>query len=748
MHTHPSRQPVPCHQPLGVAQKAKLFAAKSLKTSILFVLLLGVLAVASAQTATVTVNTGTTYQTFEGVSGNYPWAGAQVTDATESPTTADLALGTFNQNNAESGYARFFVPLRFFEPSNGTFSDTKGTHESFLQMQAMYNAGFQLIASVYTLPDWMTGGTASGTIPSSEYSAAATEIAQMLTTLHDTYGVTVKYVSFNEPNGNATGGAYPFTASSYATFIGSYGGPAVANLGYGTTWLAVDAGQDPFVVGGSDNYITDEVSWATTLLASASAYCGALSYHFYGIPTSSDQSTMSSIQSLAATYGLPVIVPEGGSEVGNDYSWLGTGGGQGAFGLAQTMYCDITYAHAAAVGFWECQNEGEWQTGVANADGSVTPNVKFYLLKQMKDTLPPGSVIVSSSSNNSTVEPIAATDGSNFTVVAINTNTTAASVTFNGIPNDTLKLVETNASLNESTVNTYGVSGNTLTVSIPAQTVATLTTLSIPGITVNSNFNALQDPTFASGSLNYWSTWVGTGSSSDAYIASGSGYGSDQNELVQENTTGSLWISNYQSISGFTPGASFTASAYAKTSASGSGGLTVQDGAGGTFLASVSVPAGVSSWSQYSCSGTVPADGTLALALGTGTLSANQYVAWDSASLIVSGGGGGTTEVDDTSGAITYNGTWTAASTTGCYDNTQHYSNTTNDNVQFTFTGTSIIWVGARWNNHGMTDVYIDSVYQGRVDAYSASNLLQQNLFEKTGLSNGSHTIKLVCTGV
>ena len=34
------------------------------------------------------------------------------------------------------------------------------------------------------------------------------------------------------------------------------------------------------------------------------------------------------------------------------------------------------------------------------------------------------------------------------------------------------------------------------------------------------------------------------------------------------------------------------------------------------------------------------------------------------------------------------------------------------------------------------------------VDAYSASDLLQQVLFERTGLSDTSHTIEVVCTGV
>lgn len=41
-------------------------------------------------------------------------------------------------------------------------------------------------------------------------------------------------------------------------------------------------------------------------------------------------------------------------------------------------------------------------------------------------------------------------------------------------------------------------------------------------------------------------------------------------------------------------------------------------------------------------------------------------------------------------------------------------------------------------------DVYLDNVYQGRVNAYSAMSQPQQVLYSVSGLSAGQHTLKLV----
>ncbi|MCL2342665.1 MAG: hypothetical protein FWC62_02045, partial [Firmicutes bacterium] len=102
---------------------------------------------------------------------------------------------------------------------------------------------------------------------------------------------------------------------------------------------------------------------------------------------------------------------------------------------------------------------------------------------------------------------------------------------------------------------------------------------------------------------------------------------------------------------------------------------------------------------------------------------------------------------DDSSASVAYNGSWSTWNDASDYLTTEHNSNVTGDFVQYTFTGTSVEWIGAKFNTYGNADVYIDGSYAGTVDCYNSSKLCQQILFRETGLSNTSHTIKIVVKG-
>lgn len=102
--------------------------------------------------------------------------------------------------------------------------------------------------------------------------------------------------------------------------------------------------------------------------------------------------------------------------------------------------------------------------------------------------------------------------------------------------------------------------------------------------------------------------------------------------------------------------------------------------------------------------------------------------------------------VNDTSPEITYTGTWASNGTTstGYYDNTMHYSNTPGDSAQFTFTGTTIAYFGARNDDNGEDDIYVDGTLEATIDRYSPTYDKQQELFSMSGLASGTHTITIV----
>lgn len=102
-------------------------------------------------------------------------------------------------------------------------------------------------------------------------------------------------------------------------------------------------------------------------------------------------------------------------------------------------------------------------------------------------------------------------------------------------------------------------------------------------------------------------------------------------------------------------------------------------------------------------------------------------------------------EVDQNS--ATFAGSWTSWNDSRDYAGSAKGATATGSSASYTFTGTGIQWIGQKDANFGKASVYIDNVLQSTVDTYNSSNLWQQTLFSKTGLSSGAHTIKIVPTG-
>ena len=108
---------------------------------------------------------------------------------------------------------------------------------------------------------------------------------------------------------------------------------------------------------------------------------------------------------------------------------------------------------------------------------------------------------------------------------------------------------------------------------------------------------------------------------------------------------------------------------------------------------------------------------------------------------------------DDTSAALAYTGTWTHAGpssgyTSGDYDQTESWSQTTGSAMSVTFTGTAVQWIGPKNTNGGIAAVSVDGGTPTDVDSYGAfGKEFQQVLFSDSGLSQGTHTLTITVTG-
>jgi alpha-L-fucosidase 2 len=97
--------------------------------------------------------------------------------------------------------------------------------------------------------------------------------------------------------------------------------------------------------------------------------------------------------------------------------------------------------------------------------------------------------------------------------------------------------------------------------------------------------------------------------------------------------------------------------------------------------------------------------------------------------------------------AATYDSNWYLTTNRGYgdYNDDTHHSTTNGATAQYTFTGTGIQLLSERNGDMGTADVYLDNVLQANVNFYvSGPRQSQQVVFAKAGLSNGSHTIKVV----
>lgn len=97
--------------------------------------------------------------------------------------------------------------------------------------------------------------------------------------------------------------------------------------------------------------------------------------------------------------------------------------------------------------------------------------------------------------------------------------------------------------------------------------------------------------------------------------------------------------------------------------------------------------------------------------------------------------------------ALTYDANWYGSSGRGLgdYNDDVHYTYTNGATAQYTFTGTGIDYLSEKNGDMGNVDVYIDGAFQANVNLnVSGPRQSQQVVYHRTGLPNGTHTIKIV----
>jgi len=125
--------------------------------------------------------------------------------------------------------------------------------------------------------------------------------------------------------------------------------------------------------------------------------------------------------------------------------------------------------------------------------------------------------------------------------------------------------------------------------------------------------------------------------------------------------------------------------------------------------------------------------------------SANAIVVVDAFEVTTPG-----TRRQETDPAITYSPGWIQGNRDKPYsEGTAAISTTSGAQATFTFTGTSVSWIGARGPQTGIARVILDGVVVAdSLDTYAPTEVPQTTVFTATGLANASHTLTIEVTGL
>ena len=390
-------------------------------------------AMAGAQTATVSF--GTTAQTIRGFGGAEAWMPA-FSSATES--------ALFGTGANQLGLTILRVRI---DPSSTTGGSNWATELS--NAQGAHALGATIIATPWTPPAaWKSNdSTIEGTLNTSEYAAYAGYL-NAFTAYLAAGGVPVYAISMqNEPDANVTYESAVWTGATMDAWV-------AGNAGVLTTKLMMPESES-FITSLSDPALND---------ANAVGKISIVAGHIYGVSPS--------FYTNAENKGKEVWMTEHYLSPAN-----GTASAIGdAIAAAQEVHNSMTVGQYNAYVWWwivDCPAEG-FSSGLADTNNNPT----YYgaAVAQFSKFVRPGYVRVSATANPvSGVDVSAYTGSGNDVIVAINSNGSASSVTFNmsGSTVSSMTPYQTNSSSMLAQLSAVSVSGNAFTYSLPAQSITT-----------------------------------------------------------------------------------------------------------------------------------------------------------------------------------------------------------------------------------------------------------------------------------
>ena len=407
---------------------------------------------------TATIDSSTKYQTISGFGACSQWV--------ESKITAALATQFWADDNV-NGHAGLSI-IRIGIPPQG--SGNWGAPCNSAKQALAINSNIKVFASPWSPPanyknnNSTTGNNTgnTGTNPggntnqlnTSHYGDYATYLTSFVNACKNTYGFDLYALSVqNEPDYDTSYDSCVWSNTTMDTFIGTNLGPALQAAGYTNIIMM------------PESFACNLAMSATTMGdANAAKYVKVIGEHLYGggpnpLPVS-----------YATTAGHPLEMWE------TEYSMKTSTDDitSGIFYANSLHKCVVDNNYNAWCYWWLVLSSGTDDEGLCDTNG--TPTKRLYTLGNYSKFIRPGAVRIAATeypSTNLATSAYIMTALNRYVIVCVNNNGSAQSTTFNlnGISTSSVTPWLTDASNNLVAQTAVGVSANSFTYNIPANSV-------------------------------------------------------------------------------------------------------------------------------------------------------------------------------------------------------------------------------------------------------------------------------------
>jgi glucuronoarabinoxylan endo-1,4-beta-xylanase len=444
--------------------------------SLYLILSLGILVLAptSSKAANVSVNVNYTNprQTVEGFGASVTWVANDLDSFSAAKQTQilDLLYDT-SKPGAGLSWVRVGSFLCDYNPAPGVFDWNHWGIQSGMRWLQRVNATYgvnKYMVSTWSPPAWMKDNnscTNGGHVLAQYYPNLAALKIQWLNNAKVQLGFEAQVESVqNEPNQRTTYDSCEWTTSEMNTFLANHLKPAMASSGLAARIMA----PEPSYYSSFDN------SWGFPLLndAGARAAVSIVATHGYGRTDNFSTPCASCTQ-----YGKPIWQTED-SNLDGKYN--------GSIDDGMTWSTEINKALTGggfnAWFYWwvmTLQNDNQGLLNVDPTTDSVQVPKRLYVVGQFSRFIRPGSVVLASTSSDSTLQVTAVRPATgNVAVVLANTgrNSHTVTVSLTGLSNPPVSLTpyRTSATENQAQLSPVSVSAGSFTITVPSKTVVTM----------------------------------------------------------------------------------------------------------------------------------------------------------------------------------------------------------------------------------------------------------------------------------